>query len=119
MGSPASVLIVEDEWLIADSLQHVCETAGYVVCGPAARVPEALALVASAPPDVAVLDVSLRGERSFPIARALTDKAVPFIFMTGYVSIDIPEEFRGAPLLNKPIDEARLLKCIRSVLSVQ
>jgi CheY-like chemotaxis protein len=67
--------------------------------------------------DLALLDVSLRGENSFEIARALAAKSVPFIFMTGYVSNDFPEDFKDRPILNKPVDEAKLVSSVKGILA--
>jgi CheY-like chemotaxis protein len=112
-----TVLIVEDEWLIAELLQEVLIGAGYQVLGPASRVREALQLLEDSQPDIAVLDVSLRGETSFDLARALAKRSIPFIFMTGHVSNDLLAEFKGRPLLNKPVDDAKLVSCVAKLLA--
>jgi DNA-binding response OmpR family regulator len=111
-----AILVVEDEWLIAEFLQEVLQTAGYEVCGPAARVDQAIKVVESVRLNAAVLDVSLRGEKSFAIAHALANRSIPFVFMTGYVNNDFPVEFKNRPMLNKPIDSAKLVDCIHGLL---
>jgi DNA-binding response OmpR family regulator len=116
---PATVLIVEDEWLIAEMLQEALKDAGFEIRGPAPRVSEALDLIAANGLDAAVLDVSLRGESSFPIARALAERAIPFAFMTGYVNKDFPEEFKDRPVLNKPVDVRKLVSCVQSLLAIK
>ncbi|MGH6878745.1 MAG: response regulator [Rhizomicrobium sp.] len=115
--STSCVLVVEDEWLIAATLEDMLRELGYQVRGPAARVTEALELLDGQPVDVAVLDITLHAENSFPIARALKDRGVPFVFLTGYVCNDIPDEFRDAPMLNKPTEQARLAACLRELLA--
>src|SRR5437868_13133424 len=107
----SAVLVIEDEWLIAELLQEALVEAGYRVLGPVSRVREGLQLLENSRPDIAVLDVSLRGETSFEVARALAKRSIPFIFMTGYVSNDLLGEFKGRPVLNKPVDDAKLLSC--------
>jgi DNA-binding NtrC family response regulator len=114
---PASVLIVEDEWLIAESLQETLENAGFLILGPVGRVSDALKLIETNGLRAAVLDVSLRGENSFPIARALAERLIPFAFMTGYVSKDILDSFRDRPILNKPVDEDRLIACVTELVN--
>lgn len=111
-----TVLILEDEWLIAELLKDSLESAGFQVCGPVARVAQALELIESARPDAAVLDVSLRREKSFPVARVLMKRAIPFLFMTGYVPNDIPDDFRGKLMLNKPIDHSKLVSSVAQLL---
>lgn len=106
------VLVVEDEWLIADYLQEVLQDAGYLVCGPAARVSQALQLIEEEHPDAALLDVHLRIETSVPIARALSEKSVPFAFMTGYSLNDLAHDLQDRPVLNKPVDLSALMKCV-------
>jgi CheY-like chemotaxis protein len=106
------ILVVEDEWLIADYLQEVLQDAGYLVCGPAARVSQALQLIEQVDPHAALLDINLRGETSVPVARVLSEKSVPFAFMTGYAPNDLAHDFKGRPVLNKPVDLSALIKCV-------
>jgi CheY-like chemotaxis protein len=113
----SAVLVLVDEWLIAELLQDALVEAGYRVLGPVSRVHEALQLLENSTPNIAVLDVSLRGETSFEVARALAERSIPFVFMTGYVSNDLMGEFRGRPVLNKPVDDAKLLSCIATALA--
>jgi DNA-binding response OmpR family regulator len=114
-----SVLIVEDEELIADMLVEVLQDEGFRVVGPAARVGDALALVERDPPDVAVLDVSLGQERSFPIARMLAERGIPFVFMTGYSDGGMPPEFRDRPVMTKPVKLQLLTDRVRSLCIAQ
>jgi DNA-binding response OmpR family regulator len=64
------VLVVEDEFIIAMELEAIFLDQGWQVLGPAASVVEALDLLASQPPDVAILDVNLRGVMVTPVAEA-------------------------------------------------
>jgi CheY-like chemotaxis protein len=52
--------------------------------------------------DVALVDINLNGEHSFPVAVVLRDRNIPFIFLIGYDKQMVPEAFAGAPLLRKP-----------------
>jgi DNA-binding NarL/FixJ family response regulator len=105
------VLIVEDLFLVADELADVLAEWGCEVLGPAACVESALALVEENALDAALLDVNLGGdERSFPIAQALGERDVPFVFLSGYDMISIfPLEFRETVRLSKPV-QPRVLK---------
>src|SRR3954463_12156615 len=86
------VLVVEDEYLIAADLVSSLQDLGVDVVGPAGSVAEALALVARDGDrlDGAVLDITLRDERVYPVASALVEYGVPFIFTTGYDALAIP-----------------------------
>jgi len=103
-----SVLIVEDEFLVAMMLADTLEDAGAAVVGPAATREEGLALVASATMTAAVLDWNLAGACSDVLARALREKGGPFMIATGYGRV--PEEFSGVPVIGKPFDPVRLVE---------
>lgn len=102
------VLIVEDEWFLADDAARAIEAAGASVVGPAADEAEALALIAAGGFDLAVLDVNLGDGAGFRVAEALAAKDVPFVFATGYDRSAVPVAFAGAPRLEKPYDPRRL-----------
>ena len=102
------VLAVEDEMLVAWMLQDMLADLGCSVVGPAARVDEALALIASIPLDAAVLDLNLNGELSYPIADALAARGVPFMFATGYDKSRLLEAYRIYPVLQKPYYRSEL-----------
>jgi CheY-like chemotaxis protein len=79
------ILVVEDEYLIAVSLQDALENAGAVVVGPAPSVDKAIKQIESEPHiDAAVLDVNLGGMLAYPVADMLVAKNIPFIFTSGY-----------------------------------
>ena len=85
--------------------------------GPIPRLPEALEAVDHEDYDVAVLDVNLAGERINPVADALSERNVPFLFVTGYGASALPGEYAERPLLHKPFRMAELLGALSSVLS--
>jgi CheY-like chemotaxis protein len=96
------VLIVEDEMLVAMNIEDMLLELGHEVAGLAGRLQPGLALVREAAFDVAMLDVNLAGEQSFPIADALADKGIPYLFATGYGAKGVIEAHRHAPILQKP-----------------
>lgn len=99
-----TILVVEDDYMIAQDVRDGLEQAGATVLGPVPSVRKALRLIESESRiDAAVLDVNLGDEKSFPIAEALEAKAVPFVFATGYSSSDIPDEWRRATVVMKPL----------------
>ena len=83
-----SVLVAEDEYLIAEDLRLALIKVGAQVNGPHGAVASALRGCA-APPDAAVLDINLAGERVFPVAERLLAHGVPFVFTTGYDDLQL------------------------------
>lgn len=98
------VMIVEDEYFIADDLAAALKSAGAEVIGPASSDDEALALLDASTPDFAVLDINLRGDVSFRVADELSARKLPFVFATGYDARTIPERHALAPVWQKPFD---------------
>ncbi|MGK2910768.1 MAG: response regulator [Sphingobium sp.] len=111
------LLVVEDDYFIASDLAGWLEGFGVDVVGPAASVSEALLLLdaGGGALDGAILDVNLGVERVFPVADALQDRGVPFLFLTGYESAAIPEAYRAAPKLDKPVHKTQLLRTIETI----
>ena len=113
-ASQGLVLVVEDEFLIALDLGSTLERHGWRVLGPAATVAEALDLLAANElPDLALLDVDLRGELVLPVARWLAKRCVPFVLTSGHERAqELDRTLAGTPNLGKPTDEALLLATI-------
>jgi CheY-like chemotaxis protein len=103
------VLVVEDEYFIADDIAVALRQLGAEVLGPAPSRDDALALISRARRiDLGILDVNLRGEDVFPIAQALNDRKVPFAFATGYERSALPARFQGIPCWQKPFQPEEL-----------
>ena len=97
-----SVLIVEDEPLIAMMLEDFVESLGHRVVGSCDTVERALVHVAEGGFDIAILDVQLRGATCWPIADALSERDIPFLFATGGHVETPPARHAATPLLAKP-----------------
>jgi CheY-like chemotaxis protein len=100
------VLVVEDEIFIALFLEDLLRDLGCEVIGPASQVSEALALAAAEEPRAAVLDVNLGRERVYPVADALRQWGIPFVFVTGYGPAGLIDAYSGHPTIAKPINPA-------------
>jgi CheY-like chemotaxis protein len=96
------ILVVEDEAAISLLLEDMLLDFGCEVVGPAARLASALELAANEALDLAILDVNLAGEPIYPVAEALHNRSVPFVFSTGYGSAGIKDLYRDRPVLQKP-----------------
>ena len=108
------VLVVEDEIMVSMMLEDRLESAGYCVLA-AANLADALKLAREELIDVAVLDVNLGGERSFPVADALRKRGIAFTFASGYGVEGLPPEYRGEAVLQKPYDTKTLLGLLTSL----
>jgi DNA-binding LytR/AlgR family response regulator len=111
------VLIVEDEFLLAMELESLVAVGGCTTLGPASSVRQALALIDGEQPDIALLDVNLKGERATPVAAALRDRGVPYVLITGYSDAQLSEpELCRAPRLDKPVDCRALTRAVKNAL---
>lgn len=96
------ILVVEDEAAISLLLEDMLLDFGCEVIGPAARLSAALDAVSNEQVDLAILDVNVAGEPIYPVAEALAQRSIPFVFSTGYGSAGIRDSFRDRPVLQKP-----------------
>jgi CheY-like chemotaxis protein len=113
----ASVLVVEDEALIAMDLQALLEDAGYRVLGPANSTAAAMALLNGDEPDVALLDVNLGRSDVFGVANELATRKTRLIFLTGHTAQKLPQAHRHRPLVAKPYLPHVLLQAVALALS--
>jgi CheY-like chemotaxis protein len=105
-----SVLIVEDEPLIALALATAVEEAEGRVIGPAGSVPEALMLIEQHLVQAAVLDVNLSDRDVTPVAQLLIEGGVPVIFYSGLaLPVALQERYPSASMFQKPTPPVQLL----------
>jgi CheY-like chemotaxis protein len=112
------VLVVEDEYLVAALIEEMLESAGCVVSGPIPRLAEALDAIDHGTYDAAVLDVNLGGDRIDPVADALSERNIPFAFVTGYGAAALPDEYAERPRLCKPFRMADLLGTLTNLVKL-
>jgi DNA-binding response OmpR family regulator len=108
------VLVVEDEYFIADEICATLRKHGAEVLGPAPDVERGLDLVRNNHIDCAVLDINLHGTLAFDIASELRQRHTPAIFATGYDGSVLPSEFSSSVRLEKPVDLRALLQAVES-----
>lgn len=106
------ILVVEDDYYIADEMCHDLRQQGAVVLGPAPTPFYAMQLLGRRGVDGAVLDIRLHGTTVFGLADELTRRGTPIIFATAYGEEAIPERFRNKPRLSKPYERSRLIEAI-------
>ena len=112
------VLIVEDEGFVALLIEDMLQDLGCEIVASVAGLKEACGIAETAQIDLAVLDVNLGGERSFPVAHILQERRVPFMFSTGYGTSGLPVEFSGCPVLGKPFSAKALEEMLARALGV-
>lgn len=108
------LLVVEDEYFLATELAAELSSWGVVVVGPAPDVEQALNLLLNDRVDGAVLDVNLGEQLVFPVADALDDLQVPYVFLTAYDGV-FPAGHSVAPRLVKPAFFPEVLRAIRAL----
>jgi CheY-like chemotaxis protein len=113
----ASILVVEDEALIAMDLQSILEDAGFHVLGPIGTISKAFAFLERSTPDLALLDVNLGGVDVFALADALASRGIKFIFLTGHSARRLPEGHRHRTLVSKPFLPGTVLDAIQLELA--
>jgi CheY-like chemotaxis protein len=103
MPGPRSILIVEDEPLIAMMLEDFLESLGHEVVATCDSVASALGHVAAGGFDVAIIDVQLKdGEKVWPVADRLAEMGTPFVVATGGHIEPPPAAYADVPILAKP-----------------
>lgn len=109
------VLFVEDEPIVAMTVEDILEELKIDIVGPAGTIEHALALVEREAIDAGLLDVNIHGERSYSVAEALTVKGIPVVFATGYGE----SGWSGAPdapILDKPYNKTAIAEALTKAL---
>ena len=114
---PARILVIEDEPMLALTLEETLLDAGFEIAGVTGTLDKALALIESVGRDAAIVDANLNGISAAPVAAALTARGLPFIVMSGYSSEQQHEVLRTAPLIQKPCRAEQVIEALQGVLS--
>lgn len=113
-----SILVAEDETLIAMLLEDMLKAYGCSLAGSTHSVAVALELARGSAIDAAILDIELSDGQSWPVADALQARDIPFAFSTGHgQDADLDARFATAPILAKPFDEDQLQSILASLLT--
>jgi DNA-binding NtrC family response regulator len=109
------ILVVEDSWQLGLALKNLLQMLGADVAGPVATRADAERLICLRTPDVALVDVNLRGgEQAYGLIDQLHDQGVRVIVTSGYVDLPLPSQ-KVAAILQKPVSEELLLATLRPV----
>ena len=113
---PQSVLVVEDNPVLAEAIEFALTTFGWSVVGPCATNEAAAEMIEGAGFGAAILDLDLGEGLSTPTAEALRERGIPFLFMTGHdASAVLPEAFQNERCLVKPVDPEKLVEALEGL----
>jgi CheY-like chemotaxis protein len=96
------IMVVEDELLVATTLEAALEDGGYRVLGPVATVPAAIGLLRTSPPDLALIDYRLATTTTETLLPSLKSRHIPVCVLTGYGAGQLPAAYAGLTVLEKP-----------------
>jgi DNA-binding response OmpR family regulator len=117
MSGQHSILVVEDEPLIAMMLEDFLESLGHKVHASCESVEAAMGAAEKGGFDLAILDVNLGGESAWPIARKLREMRIPFVIATGGHVEPPPVEFKDVPVIEKPYTVDRVTPALDLALA--
>lgn len=106
------VLVLEDEYFIADDLSRALHAAGAQTVGPASTVQQANSLLAAQPVDAAILDLNLRGDMAVEFAEQLSASGLPCVIVSGYGPGSLPESLSAIPSIEKPVRYEKVISCL-------
>jgi CheY-like chemotaxis protein len=104
--------VVEDSWHVANALKSLLEELGVKVGGPAASPAEAERLLAARKPDVAIVDINLKGEMAYGLIDRLNEHGVRVVVISGYAIPQVAQS-KVAAVLQKPFSAKALLAILR------
>ncbi|MBA3526613.1 MAG: response regulator [Pseudomonadota bacterium] len=96
------ILVVEDSPVVADDSSEILQALGCSVVGPAGNMASALQLAEEGNVDAAIVDLNIRGGKSFAVLKILEARGIPFLITSGYADWTMPEEWSERPRLPKP-----------------
>ncbi|HZB92888.1 MAG TPA: response regulator [Stellaceae bacterium] len=119
---PVSILVVEDDALVASYIQEVLEESGFAIAGVASSGPEAMSLASNARPDLALVDIKLAGPMDgIEVAQLMRSRFnVQSIFLSGVCDPETMERAKGAaPLgfLEKPFRPSQVFNALQRALT--
>lgn len=118
-GNDVNILIVEDEFFLAGHVEWLLSEDGHGVVGPVGDLVEALRVARDEALDAALLDLNIHGGRTDQVAQILSDRNVPFAFVTGLGRDSVPEGFPDAPVVEKPFRDEALLAVVRGMANAR
>lgn len=115
--APLQVLVIEDDYLLAEALVDSLTKLGCTVTACASSLEHAMQLAQETTCDLAIVDVDLRGMTAFPVLERLRDRGISFVIASATELEDLPPEFADACVVSKPYDTRELRSAMSVVLA--
>ena len=113
------ILVIEDEFLIAIVIEDILRQAGAEDVVIAVNMQEAREALAGRTLDIAMIDIQLDegSDSGLSLGRLAMARNIPFIFLTGYTRVVLPDGFSAVPVLTKPYIPRTLIEALSEVLA--
>lgn len=96
------VFVVEDSPVVAMATEDMLDEIGCITVGPAADMATALELAENGEFDAAIVDINIRGTKTFSLLKILDRRQIPYLISSGYADWTMPKEWTDRPRLPKP-----------------
>ncbi|KTB87483.1 response regulator [Pseudomonas syringae] len=116
--SHPKVLLVEDETMLAMLMEMMLEDLGFATAYHASTLNDGIEYARNGEYDLAILDINIIGGDSFPIAAAIADRGIPFMFCSGYGRLGIPDAWLNRRCVAKPFSAEQLSEALSELLEV-
>ena len=110
------VLLVEDETMLAMLMEMMLEDLGFATAYHASTLNDGIEYARNGEYDLAILDINIIGGDSFPIAAAIADRGIPFMFCSGYGRLGIPDAWLNRRCIAKPFSAEQLSEALSELL---
>lgn len=114
-SNPPLVMVVEDDLMIAATLEIALESRNYRVLGPVATLEEAYPLIEKTLPDVALIDYRLATSTTEELATLLRERDVPTCVLTGLSIEELPLAYAHCTVLQKPFRLNALIEMLERI----
>ncbi|MDU8571074.1 response regulator [Pseudomonas syringae] len=114
--SRPKVLLVEDETMLAMLMVMMLDDLGFATAYHASTLNEGIEYARNGEYDLAILDINIIGGDSFPIAAAIADRGIPFMFCSGYGRLGIPDAWLDRRCVAKPFSAEQLSQALSELL---
>ncbi len=110
------ILVIEDSPVVAMATEDMIRFFGHVPLGPVGNMALALELAEREEMDAAIVDLNIRGTKSFTLMTILNRRNIPFLIISGYADWKMPDEWSGCARLQKPFSEMQLRAKLTEIL---
>jgi CheY-like chemotaxis protein len=110
------VFLVEDETMLAMLIEEMLQDLDYSIAFHASTLEAGMTFALTGQYDLAILDINIIGGTSFPIAAAIEQRGIPFVFCSGYGPLGIPEQWAHRHCVAKPFSAEQLSEALGGLL---